>query len=201
MNAAKTLTTATVYTETVVYSPPEQYAAEAPYQIAILNLPEGGRVHGKDSGERVVIGDTVEFVESQTACPVTASVSTDVPLRRRPAIRSTLEMRHKHLAAARFRSFPSGRVCATMRWCGTILKCEYLLFLSFTLALVALPGFAARSPSPSSTARWKRSTPAPDHRGQDRRRRRTHISLPRSNRRPRRQSDGRRRQGDPSWFE
>ncbi len=65
MNAAKTLTTATVYTETVVYSPPEQYAAEAPYQIAILNLPEGGRLTARILGDRVVIGDDVEFLESR----------------------------------------------------------------------------------------------------------------------------------------
>ena len=34
----------TVYTETVVYSAPEQLMAEAPYQIAIIDLDSGGRL-------------------------------------------------------------------------------------------------------------------------------------------------------------
>ncbi len=65
MNPATIPTTATIYTETVVYSPPEQYSAEAPYQLAILNLPEGGRVTVRILGERVSIGDSVDFVESR----------------------------------------------------------------------------------------------------------------------------------------
>ncbi len=59
----------TVYTETVVYSPPEQYAADAPYQIAIVDLENGERVTvrvlGKEAQERARIGDRVTFVEDR----------------------------------------------------------------------------------------------------------------------------------------
>jgi hypothetical protein len=58
-----------VYTETVVYSPPEQYAADAPYQIAIVDLGNGERVTvrvvGKNAEQRASIGDRVTFVEDK----------------------------------------------------------------------------------------------------------------------------------------
>ncbi len=58
-----------VYTETVVFSPPGQYAADAPYQLAIIDLPEGGRrtvrITGKTAAERARIGDRVLFVEEK----------------------------------------------------------------------------------------------------------------------------------------
>ena len=38
------MTTGTVYTETVVHAAPEQFTADAPYQLAIISLAEGGRV-------------------------------------------------------------------------------------------------------------------------------------------------------------
>lgn len=57
----------TVYTETIVHSPPEQYAADAPYQLAIVDLNAGGRltvrILGKEPHERAHIGDRVIFVE------------------------------------------------------------------------------------------------------------------------------------------
>ncbi len=58
-----------VYTETIVHSPPEQFAADAPYQVAIIDL-EGGRrvtvrVLGKEPHERARIGDRVGFVEER----------------------------------------------------------------------------------------------------------------------------------------
>ncbi len=59
-----------VYTETVVWSAPEQYMAEAPYQIAIVVLDEGGRVTGRIAGARVQIGDRVAFVERRQEFPV-----------------------------------------------------------------------------------------------------------------------------------
>jgi len=49
----------TVYTETVVYSAPEAFAAQAPYQTAIVELDGGGRVNARIEGERVAIGDRV----------------------------------------------------------------------------------------------------------------------------------------------
>ena len=56
-----------MYTETVVHSAPEQYAAEAPYQIAIIDV-EGNarqtvRIIAGDAQSRVRIGDRVIFVE------------------------------------------------------------------------------------------------------------------------------------------
>ena len=58
-----------VYTETIVYAPPEQFAADVPYQLAILDLDRGGRttvrVLGKTDAERARIGDRVTFVEER----------------------------------------------------------------------------------------------------------------------------------------
>jgi uncharacterized OB-fold protein len=58
-----------VYTETVVHSAPEAFAAEAPYQTAIIALDGGGRVTTRISGERVSIGDRVVEVESRGGVP------------------------------------------------------------------------------------------------------------------------------------
>ena len=55
----------TIYTETVVWSAPEQYLADAPYQLAIVTLEDGKRLTARVLGERVAIGDAVEFVESR----------------------------------------------------------------------------------------------------------------------------------------
>jgi uncharacterized OB-fold protein len=49
----------TIYTETVIYSAPEAFAAEAPYQTAIVSLDGGGRVTVRIAGDRVAIGDRV----------------------------------------------------------------------------------------------------------------------------------------------
>lgn len=65
MSEAAVYTTGVVYTETVVHSPTERYANDAPYQLAILDLPEGGRLTGRILGERCAIGDAVEFAESR----------------------------------------------------------------------------------------------------------------------------------------
>ena len=54
-----------VYTETVVHAAPEQFIADAPYQLAIVSLEEGGRLTARIDGERVVIGDRVDFVEDR----------------------------------------------------------------------------------------------------------------------------------------
>ena len=59
----------TIYTETIVHSPPEQYASDAPYQLAIIDLDRGGRltvrVLGREPHERASIGDRVVFVEER----------------------------------------------------------------------------------------------------------------------------------------
>jgi uncharacterized OB-fold protein len=54
-----------VYTETVVHAAPEQFVADAPYQLAIVSLEEGGRLTVRVEGEPVVIGDRVEFAEDR----------------------------------------------------------------------------------------------------------------------------------------
>jgi len=53
----------TVYTETVVYSPPEAYVNDVPYQLAIIQLENGRRLTGRIEGERAQIGDPVSFTE------------------------------------------------------------------------------------------------------------------------------------------
>lgn len=61
--------TGTIYTETVVYSAPEAFVQDAPYQSAIVSLDEGGRITGRILGERVSIDDRVEEVETRDGIP------------------------------------------------------------------------------------------------------------------------------------
>jgi uncharacterized OB-fold protein len=61
--------TGVVYTETVIYSAPEAFATEAPYQTAIVSLEEGGRVSVRIEGDRVAIGDKVVEAESRDGVP------------------------------------------------------------------------------------------------------------------------------------
>jgi len=58
-----------VYTETVIYSAPETFAKEAPYQSAIVTLDGGGRVTGRILGDRVSIDDRVVEVEQRNGVP------------------------------------------------------------------------------------------------------------------------------------
>lgn len=61
--------TGVVYTETVVFAPPEQYAADAPYQLAIVDVNGGERttvrILTNEAGDRVRIGDKVVYVEER----------------------------------------------------------------------------------------------------------------------------------------
>lgn len=59
----------TVYTETVIFSAPEAFVAEVPYQIAIIDLADGGRLTARIDGDSVVIGDRVEFLEFRNGIP------------------------------------------------------------------------------------------------------------------------------------
>ena len=59
----------TVYTETVVYSPPEAYANDVPYQLAIVELENGRRLTGRIDGDRAQIGDKVNFVDFRNNVP------------------------------------------------------------------------------------------------------------------------------------
>lgn len=58
-----------VYTETLVHAPAEQFVQDAPYQLAIIELPNGRRVTGRIEGERASIGDSVHFVELRGQVP------------------------------------------------------------------------------------------------------------------------------------
>jgi uncharacterized OB-fold protein len=59
----------TVYTETVVFSPPEAYVNDVPYQLAIIELDGGKRITGRIAGERAQIGDRVKFAEFRSDVP------------------------------------------------------------------------------------------------------------------------------------
>lgn len=58
-----------VYTETTIYSPPEAFLTEAPYQLAIIELGPGRRVTGRILGEAVKIGDPVVLAETRDGIP------------------------------------------------------------------------------------------------------------------------------------
>ncbi len=60
----------TVYAETVVWMAPAAFTEEAPYQLAMIDLDDGGREAVRISGERVSIGDRVEFREHRGGAPV-----------------------------------------------------------------------------------------------------------------------------------
>jgi uncharacterized OB-fold protein len=57
--------TGIVYTETVVHAAPEQFLAEAPYQLAIVVAENGTRATVRITGDRVAIGDRVELAEER----------------------------------------------------------------------------------------------------------------------------------------
>lgn len=59
----------TVYTETVVWSPPEAYVKDVPYQLAIIELAGGRRLTGRIDGGRAQIGDRVSFSEFRNEVP------------------------------------------------------------------------------------------------------------------------------------
>ena len=59
----------TVYTETVVYSPPEAYVNDVPYQLAIVELDGGRRVTARVDGERAHIGDRVSVRRIRDGVP------------------------------------------------------------------------------------------------------------------------------------
>lgn len=58
-----------VYTETVVHAAPEQFVADAPYQLAIVTLEGGKRLTARVDGARVAIGDHVDFVDERNGIP------------------------------------------------------------------------------------------------------------------------------------
>lgn len=67
--------TGTVYTETVIYSAAEAFAADIPFQTAIVSLDSGGRVTGRVLGERVRIDDRVSQAETRDGVPFFRKIS------------------------------------------------------------------------------------------------------------------------------
>lgn len=61
--------TGTVYTETLIHAASREFVAEAPYQLIIVSLDEGGRVTGRVTGGPVVIDDRVEVAENRNGVP------------------------------------------------------------------------------------------------------------------------------------
>jgi uncharacterized OB-fold protein len=53
-----------IYTETIVHAAREQYAVDAPYQLAIIELYGGGRITARLLN-RAQIGERVTFVEER----------------------------------------------------------------------------------------------------------------------------------------
>lgn len=52
----------TVYSETLVWSPPAELAALAPYQLLLVEQPDGPRLLGRAvPGEHLEIGDNVSI--------------------------------------------------------------------------------------------------------------------------------------------
>jgi uncharacterized OB-fold protein len=61
--------TGTVYTETVVHAAAERFAAEAPFQVIIVDLDGGGRLTARADGPRLSIGDAVTEVAASDRVP------------------------------------------------------------------------------------------------------------------------------------
>jgi uncharacterized OB-fold protein len=55
--------------ETVISAAPEQFVADAPYQLAIITLDAGKRLTARVMGDRVAIGDAVDFAEFRNGVP------------------------------------------------------------------------------------------------------------------------------------
>jgi uncharacterized OB-fold protein len=64
-----TPTNGTIYTETLVYAAPEQFIADAPYQLVIVAMDSGKKLTARVAGDRVAIGDAVEFLEYRDGIP------------------------------------------------------------------------------------------------------------------------------------
>jgi uncharacterized OB-fold protein len=59
----------TVYTETTVHLAPTRFAADAPYQVAIVTLEDGERLTVRIAGDAVAIGDAVTESEPIDGIP------------------------------------------------------------------------------------------------------------------------------------
>jgi uncharacterized OB-fold protein len=59
MQGGHEMRTGQIYTETVVHLAPERFAADVPYQVAIVKLDNGESITARVEGERVAIDDRV----------------------------------------------------------------------------------------------------------------------------------------------
>jgi uncharacterized OB-fold protein len=59
----------TIYTETTVHAAPERFTADAPYQVAIVNVEDGTRITARIQGASVVIGDAVVELDAVAEIP------------------------------------------------------------------------------------------------------------------------------------
>ncbi len=58
-----------VYSESIVWSAPEQFVQDAPYQLAIIELDGGERITARITGSAVKIGDRVDLAEFRAGIP------------------------------------------------------------------------------------------------------------------------------------
>jgi uncharacterized OB-fold protein len=58
-----------IYTETLIHAAPQQFVADAPYQLVIVTLDGGRRLTARIAGDRVQIGDAVGFAEYRDGIP------------------------------------------------------------------------------------------------------------------------------------
>lgn len=59
----------TIYTETLIWAAPQQFVADAPYQLVIVALDGGKKLTARIAGDRVAIGDAVHFAEDRNGIP------------------------------------------------------------------------------------------------------------------------------------
>jgi uncharacterized OB-fold protein len=58
-----------IYTETLIHAAPQQFVADVPYQLVIVTLDSGRRLTARMIGDRVQIGDAVDFAEDRGGIP------------------------------------------------------------------------------------------------------------------------------------
>jgi uncharacterized OB-fold protein len=58
-----------IYTETLIHAAPQQFVADAPYQLVIVTLDGGQRLTARVAGGTVQIGDAVDFAEYRDGVP------------------------------------------------------------------------------------------------------------------------------------
>ena len=58
-----------IYTETLIHAAPQQFVADSPYQLVIVTLDSGRRLTARMIGDRVQIGDAVDFAEDRGGIP------------------------------------------------------------------------------------------------------------------------------------